>query len=97
MDGGTAILQVVFNGLAGRLETTFWWLDGKIKIIRYSRSMPFNAVDGRLVTGLDGYCPSRPLSVSMMELSWNGTGTVTVLRIRTSREVRSRCAALVLS
>jgi hypothetical protein len=34
--------------------------------------------------------------VYMVELSLNGMGTATILRVRTYREVRSRCAALML-
>jgi len=46
-------------------------------------SKPSNAVDGR---------PRRP-TIQLIELSGNGAGTVTVLRVRPTREVRSRCAA----
>jgi hypothetical protein len=46
-------------------------------------------------TLLDGQWPSRPPSVWVVELSPNGTGTVTVLQDRLLRTVRSRCAALM--
>jgi len=59
-------------------------------------SKPSNAVDGHTVMVLDGCSPSRPPSVQMVNSSSNGTGTATVRRIRPTREVRVRCAALVV-
>lgn len=54
--------------------------------------MPWTAVFQRQWTGVD--CPVyRP--VDMVNPRLNGTGTVTVLRVRTYREVRSRCTALI--
>jgi len=58
------------------------------------RPMPSNAVNGRTVTVLDSCYLPRPPSVWVVDPAYNSTGTVTVVRPRPSRIVRSRRAAL---